>query len=172
MVIQTPFPDRERHDHGRCMAEALAAASQICARRGARLTRLRREVLAILWRGHAPQGAYAILDALRREGRRAAPPTVYRALDFLLAHGLVHRIESRNAYVGCPDPHRPHEGHFLICAGCGDAAELGGERIREAIRADARALGFRVTGETVEITGLCARCQEASPETTVSEAMK
>lgn len=164
MVRHAPFRDRAEHDHDRCIAEALAAASQVCARRGARLTRLRREVLAILWRGHAPQGAYAILDALRSQGRRAAPPTVYRALDFLLAHGLVHRIESQNAYVGCPDPYRPHQGHFLICTGCGDAAELGGGRIREAIRADARALGFAVTGGTIEITGLCARCQEPASD--------
>ncbi len=146
-------------DHAHCMSAALEAAARVCARRGARLTRLRREVLAILWRDHAPHGAYAILEALRREGRRAAPPTVYRALDFLLAHGLVHRIESQNAYVGCPDPLRPHDGQFLICTECGNAAELSDERIRAAIRAGAGALGFRVTGETVEIAGLCARCQ-------------
>lgn len=150
----------DAHDHDRCMAEALDAAGRVCARRGARLTRLRREVLAILWRDHAPHGAYAILEALRREGRRAAPPTVYRALDFLLAHGLVHRIESRNAFVGCPDPRRPHDGQFLICAECGDTAELSDARIRAAIREGARALGFRVTGETIEIAGLCAHCQE------------
>src|SRR5919204_1424092 len=92
------------HDHDSCIDRALDRAAQLCEERGARLTALRREVLALVWRGHEPVGAYAILEALRRSHPGAAPPTVYRALDFLIEHGLIHRIESLNAYVGCSRP--------------------------------------------------------------------
>ncbi len=103
------------HDHGHCVATALDAAASLCQRRRARLTPLRRRVLELVWRSHEPQGAYDILDTLGERGRRAAPPTVYRALDFLLGQGLIHRIESLNAFVGCRDPDTPHAGQFLIC---------------------------------------------------------
>ncbi|MFQ5784710.1 MAG: Fur family transcriptional regulator [Alphaproteobacteria bacterium] len=153
-----PFADAG-HDHARCVSEALEAAARLCARRGARLTTLRRRVLELVWGSHAPQGAYAILETLHRDGRRAAPPTVYRALDFLLGHGLIHRIESLNAFVGCPAPGRPHVGQFLICSACGCAAELDDRRIGVAIRDSAGKAGFRLEGQTIELRGLCPRCQ-------------
>ena len=150
------------HDHRSCVAGALDAAAGLCARRGARLTPLRRRVLELVWRSHAPQGAYAVLEALGRDtgrdGRPAAPPTVYRALDFLLAHGLIHRVESLNAFVGCPTPGEPHAAQFFICGGCGDAAEFEDERIGNVVRERAEALGFTVGRETIEVSGLCPAC--------------
>ena len=87
------------HDHSHCVSDALRAADALCARSGARLTALRRRVLELVWQSHRPLGAYDILGVLSSEdGRRAAPPTVYRALDFLLEHGLIHRLASLNAY--------------------------------------------------------------------------
>ena len=112
------------HDHADCVEAALGDAERLCAHRGARLTMLRRRVLERVWRSHAPVGAYDILDTLRTGSRRAAPPTVYRALAFLIEHGLVHRLESRNAYVGCAMPAVPHSGQFLICHDCGSVGEL------------------------------------------------
>ncbi len=147
------------HDHGRCVAEALGAAGELCARRGARLTKLRRQVLELVWLSHAPQGAYAILESLREAGRSAAPPTVYRALDFLRAHGLIHRIESLNAFVGCRTPGEPHAGQFLICTGCGAAAEVDDRRIDKAIGDSASDAGFSLEDQTVELRGLCPECQ-------------
>src|SRR5215470_19039883 len=94
----------ERHDHESCVEMALDRAATLCGERGARLTELRRNVLALVWEGHEPVGAYHILDALRRRHPGAAPPTVYRALEFLGEQGLIHRIESLNAYVGCDRP--------------------------------------------------------------------
>ena len=152
------------HDHRRCIAAALAAAAELCARRGARLTALRRRVLELVWRSHAPQGAYDILETLHRQGRRAAPPTVYRALDFLLAQGLVHRIESASAFVGCAAPGEPHAGHFLICSVCGAAAEVDDHRVGSAVRESAAEAGFRVERQTIEVTGHCPDCQGASPD--------
>ncbi|MHA1109066.1 MAG: transcriptional repressor, partial [Alphaproteobacteria bacterium] len=86
------------HDHKRCIAEALAAAEEICARQSVKLTDLRRRVLELIWDRHEPVRAYDLLDQLRAGRRSAAPPTIYRALDFLLEAGLIHRIESLNAY--------------------------------------------------------------------------
>ncbi len=152
------------HDHDHCITSAMDAASALCARRGARLTAQRRRVLELVWRSHAPQGAYAILETLYRDGHPAAPPTVYRALDFLLAQGLIHRIESLNAFVGCPTPHTSHPGHFLICDGCGAAAEVNDRRLRAAIRRSAGDIGFKVERQTIELRGLCPECQDTGPE--------
>lgn len=143
-----------RHDHGRCVARAVAAAATLCAARRVRLTELRRRVLELVWRSHRPVGAYQILDLLGG----AAPPTVYRALDFLLAQGLVHRIESLNAYIGCADPGPSHSGQFLICEDCGNALELDDEDIAGSVRRSAEQLGFRVQGQLVEVMGLCPAC--------------
>ena len=150
------------HDHGHCVATALDAAASLCQRRRARLTPLRRRVLELVWRSHEPQGAYDILDTLGEKGRRAAPPTVYRALDFLLGQGLIHRIESLNAFVGCVEPSQPHSGHFLICDACGGVAEVNDRRVGEALRASAGAIGFKVERETIELRGLCPACQVSS----------
>src|SRR4051794_6447763 len=114
----------DEHDHDACVEAALDRAARLCARHGARLTPLRRRVLELVWRGHAPIGAYDILGRLSPKIGAVAPPTVYRALEFLRAQGLVHRIESLNAYLGCERPGEAHGGQFLLCSGCGAAAEL------------------------------------------------
>ena len=152
------------HDHARCIDAAVTAAGELCAAREVRLTSLRRRVLELVWRGHRPVGAYEILDVLRADGRSAAPPTVYRALEFLLDQGLVHRIESRNAFIGCVSPGDSHSGQFVICGRCGDAVELHDEDIAAAARRGAERLGFRVQGQTVEIRGVCPDCIAAPDE--------
>ena len=98
------------HDHGHCLANALQYATAVCTERGARLTPVRQRVLEIIWQSHRPLGAYAILEVLSAEGHSPAPPTVYRALEFLLTHGLVHRLSSLNAFVGCTRPGHPGAG--------------------------------------------------------------
>jgi len=150
------------HDHSHCIEQALAEAETLCSRQGVRLTALRRRVLELVWQSHTPLGAYDILAVLsEQDGRRAAPPTVYRALDFLLEQGLVHRIASLNAFVGCDHPAHAHQGQFFICRQCRAAIELERSAISESILDSARGLGFRVEGQTVEVVGLCARCQDA-----------
>jgi Fur family zinc uptake transcriptional regulator len=162
MPGSVPSADHKRapdHDHSRCVDDALSKAAVLCARRGARLTELRRRVLELVWQGHEAVKAYDVLDRLGRTPGSAKPPTVYRALDFLMAHGLVHRLESLNAYVGCAQPERSHKGRFLICDACGHVAEFDSQAIRAAIADRARGLGFAVRDETVEVHGLCQRCQ-------------
>ena len=146
------------HDHADCVLEALRVAEGLCVERGVRLTSLRRRVLELVWESHRPIGAYAVLEALTKE-QRAAPPTVYRALDFLQEHGLVHRIESLNAYVGCIRAGAPHAGQFFICGKCKESAEGSDERVVEAVNRAASGAGFRVEQQTVEMFGTCLRCR-------------
>ena len=150
---------RERHDHRRCVEDALSAAERLCAERGLRFTELRRRVLELVWRGHRPVRAYDVLARLARDRRGAAPPTVYRALDFLLENGLVHRIESLNAYVGCGEPGAMHAGQFLICRACQATAELDDPAISRMVTKKARTLGFSADRQTIEVTGLCPACR-------------
>jgi Fur family transcriptional regulator, zinc uptake regulator len=151
------------HDHAHCITGALASAETICRMRGARLTGQRRRVLEIIWESHVPVGAYEILAALSPDERPAAPPTVYRALEFLQAHGLVHKIESLKAYVGCQHPGEEHVGQFLICEHCGNAAEIEDPAIGAAVQDRAAAAGFQIAAMTLEIRGLCPSCQTDRP---------
>jgi Fur family zinc uptake transcriptional regulator len=151
------------HDHSQCISHALADADALCARLGVRLTALRKRVLELVWQSHKPLGAYDILAVLSEEdGRRAAPPTVYRALDFLQENGLVHRIASLNAFIGCVRPEHVHQGQFLICRQCHAAIELEQPAISQAIVGGAAEVGFTVETQTVEVVGLCAGCQGAA----------
>lgn len=159
--IVTPFRDKD-HDHDHCVDEALKLAERNCARKGVRLTSIRARVLELIWRRHEPVKAYDLLDELRSERRSAAPPTIYRALDFLLAEGLIHRIESLNAYVGCGDPSHPHLGQFLICQHCNAVAELSDPEVTGLLRRKAEELGFRVNWQTIEINGVCPDCRAKS----------
>jgi len=169
--LRYPWPMSERdlfpsaqHDHGHCVRDALAAAEISCRDQGAKLTPIRRRVLELVWANHEPVGAYGLLDRLAAEGMKAEPPTVYRALDFLLAHGLVHRLERLNAYVGCSHSPGPHAAQFLICTGCGRVAELDDPAIGAALQDGASARGFTISRQTVEVEGLCADCRSIIPE--------
>ena len=154
---RTPFACREV-DHQSCIDEALARAEELCRRRKQRFTAIRRRVLELVWRRHKPIGAYEVLEILQQDGR-TAPPTVYRALDFLQQMGLVHRIASLNSYVGCDRPGDPHDGQFLICESCKSLAELDVPAITSAIEKSAEESGFEARRHTVEIMGLCPRCR-------------
>ena len=149
------------HDHESCVADAVSAAVALCQARGIRLTDLRKRVLELVWGSHRPIGAYALLDALRREGLGSAPPTIYRALDFLLENGLVHRIESLNAFVGCAHPGERHRGLFLICTSCRDALEIDDPKVTRTVTTTASERGFAVQDVTVEVAGICADCRKA-----------
>lgn len=155
----TAFPPAH-HDHDYCVGAALERAEKVCRDRGLRLTGLRQRVLELVWGSHKPVGAYEILGSLNREGRRTAPPTVYRALEFLIEADLVHRLDSLNAFVGCPDPGSSHTGQFLICRQCRSVAELDDPDIDALVGKKAGALGFTAVRQMVEIQGLCRDCRQ------------
>jgi Fur family transcriptional regulator, zinc uptake regulator len=161
--MPTVFPSPD-HDHRRCSADAMAHAEALCAARGQRLTPIRRHVLETLAESHKTLGAYEIMDRMAAQGPRPAPITVYRALDFLLDNGLVHRIESRNAFLACiGDHHKAETGTtvFLICERCGAVGEASSAAVAETLQAAARAAGFTPKARIIEITGICAHCREA-----------
>lgn len=160
-LVLSDFKGR-RHQHERCIEEALDVAERLCRHRGSRLTALRRRVLELVWQSHAPVKAYDVLEALRAERAGAAPPTVYRALDFLRDEGLIHRLESLNAYVGCPAPGEGHSSQFLICRECRGVAELDDDDVLVGLRRDAEALGFRMLSTTIEVEGLCRHCHDTN----------
>lgn len=159
--MQTTTPIAcSHHDHTDCIDDALNAAKELCALRGVRLTDLRLQVLELIWQNHKPLGAYSVMEMLAKVStRRVAPPTVYRALDFLLEQGLIHRIHALNAFVGCPSPRHSHQTHFLICRACGVAVELNSPRLADIIEEEASMAGFSVESQSVEIMGLCPRCK-------------
>jgi Fur family zinc uptake transcriptional regulator len=150
------------HNHARCTAELLDRAERTCERRGSRLTGQRREVLNCVAQSHSAVGAYDIIERMAGHGPRPAPITVYRALDFLEAHGLVHKIESRNAFVACTHPHEGKPAAMLVCEQCGLVAELDAPEVFAMLNAAAAAQGFAVHRSVVELTGLCATCEEGA----------
>ncbi len=151
------------HDHDACADRVVRVARAVCRRRGVRLTSQREKVLDVLAQSHRPMGAYEILDVMADTGKRPAPITVYRALDFLLAQGLAHRIESRNAFVACMAGDRTHDTTvFLICRECGNVGEAPAEGVGAAIEKVAREQGFTPDLTVVEIEGLCGHCARAA----------
>ncbi len=157
--VLMPF-QANRHSHTRCVSDAISLAEDVCAERGLRLTKIRRRVLELVWGSHEPVKAYDILDKLKHEHQAAAPPTVYRALEFLLQERLIHRIESLNAYLGCGKPSQHHSGQFLICLQCGRVAELDDHDVTELLSSRAEAQGFVVEHQIIELAGLCQSCSD------------
>ena len=152
-----PAPD---HDHDRCSADALAHAEALCIKRGERLTPMRRKVLEALTASHKPLGAYELIEQVAVQGPRPAPITIYRALDFLTAQGLVHRIESRNAFIACVHNHTASAlVVFLICERCGAVGEASSSDVAATLTSAARAAGFTPKSPVIEFSGICTHCQ-------------
>lgn len=141
----------------------LTRADRLFAARGLRLTPLRRRVLEKIAGSHTAVGAYDLLDRLARPGeRRLAPISVYRALDSLVEAGIVHRLESRNAFFACHVPHTADRHQVVLaCETCATVAEIPGEAIFKGIATMARAAAFRTDRTLVEVIGACARCSAA-----------
>jgi Fur family transcriptional regulator, zinc uptake regulator len=167
------------HNHDACVERAIERARTVCADKGVRLTALRERVLREIASSHTAVGAYDIIDRLAREGRRLAPISVYRIIDVLAEAGLVHRLESRNAYFAClynhnaggsdsPSPGLPETETaakpggdlllVLLCDRCGRVAEAPADAAQRAIREQAHALAFTITGSVLELQGLCPDC--------------
>ena len=150
------------HDHDRCANDAITHAETICAARAERLTPIRRRVLEALLASHAPLGAYELIDRLAARVARPAPITIYRALDFLREQGLVHRIESRNAFIACVQNHDSGDPVvFLICEKCGIVGEAASAAVADTIKTASRAAGFTPRTPVIEISGVCAHCKAA-----------
>jgi Fur family zinc uptake transcriptional regulator len=140
---------------------ALSRAQVICKGRGARLTPVRRRVLELILSSDQPTGAYALLGELQHGHGKLGPPTVYRALEFLLAHRLIHKVETSSAFIACADIEHPHESQFVICDDCGATEELRDEEIVRSLRRLGERRGFAIERQVVEARGLCPACRSA-----------
>lgn len=149
------------HDHLGCISQALATAERLCLERGVRLTPARKKVLELIWESHQAAKAYDLLDRIKAFEPAAKPTTIYRALDFLLAQGLIHRVESLNAYIGCVCSERQHEQLLLICERCREIDERPAPEVMSAVAREIAAAGFTVAHKAIEIHGRCAECAAA-----------
>ncbi len=154
----------ETHDHHGCIKAGLAAAESYCAAHRLQFTPVRRRVLEILLSEHKALGAYDILDRLKAEGLGSQPPVAYRALDFLSAHGFVHRIERLNAFVACTHADESHAPAFLICRACDRVVEADSDPRAGQLGHAAREAGFVIERAVREAVGLCPVCAgQAAP---------
>ena len=146
------------HHHVHDTQAFVAAVKQVSAQRGLRLTPIREQVLGLIAAHRKPIKAYDLLELMKAEVGANAPPTVYRALDFLLEHGFIHKLSSINAYVACHHPSIEHSVPFLICDTCQSAIELEDESVAEDLRLKAEALGFHPRAQVLEVHGQCRQC--------------
>lgn len=137
----------------------MASAAAICVEKNLNFTDLRKTVLKVIWQSHKPSKAYDILDELAKSGFSSKPPTVYRALDFLMDLGLIHKINSLNAFIGCSHPHQKHSCHFIICKSCENISECCNDEIAQAIYNITNYYQFKPTKASMEIEGICFTCQ-------------
>lgn len=147
------------HEHGGCIARGIADAEALCEARSLRLTQARRRVLEILLQEHRAIGAYEVLNRLSELGENAHPPAAYRALDFLVEHGLAHKIECINAFVACSRPGEGHAPAFLICRDCRGVAETDASLNSTPLDSAAEDVGFAVERTSIEVEGLCPSCR-------------
>ncbi len=140
------------------ITQVLERAETMCRERGERLTEQRKTVLRLLCVSDKPLSAYELLELMRGIIKNPKPPTVYRALDFLLEQGLIHKLESLHAYISCAHPDHPHASQFLICDDCAEVAEIEDSSITKSLKAAGKAIGFRTKRPVVELLGTCARC--------------
>ena len=149
---------KPHHNHSKCTAQLIARAEQTCAEKGTRLTEQRKDILESVAESHLAVGAYEIIERMAQRGPRPAPITVYRGLDFLLEHNLVHKIESRNAFVACACAHDNATPALLICDACGVVDEILQAEATENLQNAAAANGFKIKHTVIELSGTCKAC--------------
>lgn len=152
----------EDHDHDACAGDTMARAERAVAAQGGRMTPVRRRTLEILLEGHRAMGAYDVLQRLAADGFGHQPPVAYRALEFLVEHGLAHRIRRLNAFTACMHPGDTHQAAFLICRQCDSVAEARADGVRAALSEASAALDFTVERANIEAVGLCPQCRGAA----------
>jgi Fur family zinc uptake transcriptional regulator len=149
------------HDHGGCVSRVMSGVEKCCADQDLKLTDIRRHVLEVLLESHKGMGAYEILDRLRVDGFSSQPPTAYRALDFLMENGFVHKIEGLNLFAACMHPDQGHDAAFLICGSCKSVSESIIPR-NAALGNIAQSSGFTAEKQVLEAHGTCADCHQGA----------
>ncbi len=158
------IPQSLEHNHSECVSEALVTAERLCVDRGVQLTPIRHKILELIWESHKAVKAYELLDRLKPLQQAAKPATIYRALDFLIEQGLIHRVESLNAFVGCRCSGHQHEQLLLICKHCQEVEERSAKEVMSALAGEIKQAGFIVYSKAIEVHGICAKCQKLSDD--------
>ncbi|EGU33114.1 putative zinc uptake regulation protein [Vibrio sp. N418] len=138
---------------------------EICAARGVRLTPQRKRVFELICASPKASSAYELLEQLKVSEPQAKPPTVYRALDFLLEQGFIHRVESTNSFIQCCscNAHK-HYSHLLICDKCSNVIELQDDNLVALLASNAEKYGFEITNHVIESHGICQSCSSDNKE--------
>lgn len=155
------MPTEIAHKH--VLMDQLRTAEALCQQRGKRLTPIRRKVLEILLKEHRSLKAYELLDLIRDVQHGAAPPTVYRALDFLVEEGLVHRLDAINAWTACLDAAGEPHDLLVVCTQCGAVAELSDPELSRKLAERVANAGFVLSGHETELRALCQQCRGSTP---------
>lgn len=144
----------------RRLAKAVERASQAFTEKNLRFTKLRQDVFQEIASTYTSIGAYDILARLAEKGTRLAPISVYRAIDALIEAGVIHRLESKNAYFACRrlDHATGRRPIFLACERCNAVQEVDSEGIFDTIDRVSRAANFQPRVKFVEVSGLCRSC--------------
>ncbi len=150
--------DSSKHNHKQCVSNALTTAEQVCLERGVQLTPIRYQVLELIWESHKAVKAYELLERVKPLQMAAKPPTIYRALEFLSEQGLIHRVESLNAFIGCRCSNAPHEQLLLICKNCQEVEERTAPQVMKVLAQEFDDAGFIVHSKAIEIHGVCSQC--------------
>lgn len=148
------------HNHSDCVQTALNTAMQLCLQRGVQLTDIRKQVLELIWADHHAVKAYDLLERIKPLQAAAKPATIYRALDFLMEQGFVHRVESLNAFIGCCNLKTVHQQLLLICKQCQNVEERAADLVMDALKQELQDAGFIAHHQAIEIQGICADCRE------------
>lgn len=158
-LAETVHNHSPEHDHQKCVSEALGIAEHLCVTRGVQLTPIRHQVLELIWDSHKAVKAYELLDRIKPLQNAAKPATIYRALDFLIEQGLIHRVESLNAFVGCSCSDHQHELLLLICKHCDEVEERPAPKVMTALSEEFNQAGFVAYSKAIEAQGVCVKCR-------------
>jgi Fur family zinc uptake transcriptional regulator len=152
------------HNHSNCIQIALNNASQLCNDRGVQLTDIRKQVFELILADHHAVKAYDLLERIKPLQNAAKPATIYRALDFLMEQGFIHRIESLNAFIGCCDLKTTHEQLLLICKECKNVEERHADSVMQALAQELQNAKFIAHSKAMEVHGLCENCSQTFNE--------
>ena len=147
-------------NHTSCIDTALKKAEFICQDKGLRFTEIRKFILMSIWESHKPTRAYELLSKISDMDYSPKPPTIYRALDFLMENGFVHKINSLNAFIGCSHPMKHNECYFMICNNCNEVRECCDENITDTIKTTLSSNRFFHKNIAIEINGDCYECSK------------
>lgn len=161
--MKPAMPAPPRSPRSDTVGAQLSVAEALCEQRGRRLTPIRRKVLELLLRHGRSLKAYELLDAMREVHPGAAPPTVYRALDFLMDEGLIHRLDAVNAWSACHDVGGAPHDLLVVCTSCGAVAEVSDPAMSRQLAERVAQTGYTLATHETEIRALCPQCQKQQP---------